>query len=113
MSRTELGCPGHFIAVSSCQWRRHTEVNGRYRVSSVGDYYPDRDGRRKTIGSGTADFFETMVFRLTKKLAGDPEKCGCHEVAEWPELDGERYATAGAAQAGHERYVRKYLRRKS
>lgn len=112
MSRIELGCAGHLIVSSNCQWRRHTEVNGRYRVSSIGNYFPDRDKGRVTIGAGEDAFFETMVFRITKKLSDQSEKCGCHEVSEWSEIDGERYATAGEAQAGHERYVRKLLRRK-
>lgn len=112
MARIELGCAGHFIASAACQWRRHTEING-YRISSVGNYFPANSQKRGTIGAGPDSFFETYVFRLTKYLAKDSEKCGCHAVADWSEIDGQRYATTGEAQAGHERYVRKYARRKA
>jgi len=106
--RVELGCAGHLIVASSCRWHRHTQV-GRYRVSSIGDYFIGEDEPRRTIGAGDAAFFETMVFRTTDTPCRDSEGCGCLEVADWSEIDGERYPTAGEAQAGHERYVAKYL----
>ncbi len=106
----ELGCPGHFICARDCNWRRHTQV-GNYRISSVGDYCRSSDeNKRQTIGAGPDAFFETYVFELTNKLAKGNEGCGCREVKDWSEIDGERYATAGAAQLGHERYVAKYRR---
>ena len=107
----ELGCPGHFIAVGSCRWRRHTQV-GKYRVSSVGDYYPERGGKRDTIGAGDDAFFETMVFETTGKQDKDNEGCGCRAVKSWGEIDTKRYATAGDAQKGHDAFVRKYARKK-
>lgn len=100
-----LGCAGHFIASNSCRWRRHTQV-GRYRVSSVGDYWCDN--RRQTLGCGPDSFFETFVFRTTGQPDSDSEGCGCQAVTSWSEIDSERYATAGAAQQGHERFVAKY-----
>jgi len=109
MNPIELGCPGHFIAVSSCRWRRHTQV-GNYRVSSVGDYFPN--GKRDTIGAGTDAFFETMVFETTGKQDKDNEGCGCRQVKKWNEIDAQRYATAGEAQKGHEAFVRKYARKR-
>lgn len=105
----ELGCPGHFIAVAHCHWRRHTQV-GRYRVSSVGEYHPTGGEERHTIGAGEKSFFETLVFRTLAEPAKESEGCGCRSVADWSEMDGQRYATAGEAQAGHERYVAKYTR---
>ena len=104
----ELGCAGHFIAARSCFWRRHTQVGG-YRVSSIGNYFPERGGERQTIGAGDDAFFETMVFRIQNEQERGNEGCGCCAVADWSEIDGERYATAGEAQAGHERYIKKYL----
>lgn len=76
-------------------------------MSSVGDlYYSSEPDKRQTIGA--TGYFETLVFRLTDKPAADNEGCGCREVAEWREIDGRRYDTAGEAQAGHEEFVRKY-----
>lgn len=105
--RVELGCAGHLIVSSRCRWKRHTQV-GNYRISSIGDYYPDRDGKRDTIGAGPDAFFETMVFKTVEAQDADNEGCGCRAVDDWSEIEGERYATAGEAQAGHERYVAKY-----
>lgn len=107
-SRTELGCAGHLIVASRCRWHRHTQV-GLFRISSIGNYYPDRNGERETIGAGERAYFETMVFKTTGEPVKGNEGCGCFEIADWSEIDGECYATAGEAQAGHERYVAKYL----
>jgi hypothetical protein len=104
--RIELGCAGHCIVSGSCRFRRHTQV-GTYRVSTIGDYYSRN--KRETIGSGPDDFFETMVFRTSLEPDAGNEGCGCRTVLDWGEIDCERYATAGAAQAGHERFVAKYL----
>lgn len=108
--RIELGCPGHFIASADCRFRRHTQV-GDYRVSTVGDlYFKHEPGKRQRLGASENSYFETMVFRTTAEPEPESEGCGCRAIADWSELDGERYATAGAAQAGHGRYVAKYLR---
>src|SRR5689334_9034385 len=108
IQRIELGCPGHLIVARYCHWRRHTQV-GNYRVSSIGNYYLNDSSQRSTIGAGEDAFFETMVFRTSPEMDGGNEGCGCREVVEWGELDAKRYATAGEAQAGHERMVSKYL----
>lgn len=106
-SRVELGCAGHFICSDRCRWRRHTQV-GPYRISSVGDFFPDKNGPRDRVGGSPNAYFETMVFETTGQPDADNEGCGCAAVREWLGLDCERYATAGEAQAGHERYVEKY-----
>jgi len=103
--RVELGCAGHFICASDCRWRRHTQV-GRYRISSVGDFFPRGRVKRETIGAW--GYFETMVFKLTDKQSDGNEGCGCREVESFEEVETQRYETAGEAQAGHERYVAKY-----
>ena len=100
----ELGCPGHFIMVSRCRWRRHTQV-GKYRVSSVGNLYVD--DKRTPLG-GDEDFFETMVFETLDAPAPKSEGCGCREVVYWGEVEAAQYKTAGEAQAGHERLVQQY-----
>jgi len=105
--RVELGCAGHLIVAAKCHWRRHTQVGG-YRVSTVGDYHPDRDGERECVGGSDNAYFETMVFETENALDGGNEGCGCRVVKDWSGIDCERYATAGEAQAGHERYVAKY-----
>ena len=107
--RVELGCPGHFICAADCRFRRHTQVGGNYRVSTVGDlFFSGKDGRQ-ALGASDDSFFETNVFRTTGVPVDGSGGCGCVEVKGWSEIDGERYATAGEAQSGHERYVRKYL----
>lgn len=108
----ELGCPGHCIVARSCHWRRHTQV-GNYRVSTVGNYYPGGARERDTLGAGDDSFFETMVFRTINAPADgeSSEGCGCRAVKSYDEIDSQRYATAGAAQAGHEAFVAKYLKR--
>ena len=111
VSVVELGCAGHFICANSCRFRRHTQLGDAYRVSTIGDYYPDhRGGKRETIGAGEDSLFETLVFETTGEQDKGNEGCGCRTVKSWLEIDGERYATAGEAQAGHERYVAQYLR---
>ena len=109
VKRVELGCSGHFIAVSKCHFRRHTQV-GNHRISTVGDYFPDgAEGERNTVGLDR--FFETMVFETLDKPDKGSEGCGCMEVASLTGVDFESYNTAGEAHAGHERMVRKYMRK--
>lgn len=105
----ELGCPGHLIVANACRWRRHTQIGKRFRVSTLGDYFSPSG--RATIGSGPTDFFETMVFRTGRKQVEGSERCGCLEVADWSELECQRYTTAGEAQRGHERMVAKYAKK--
>ena len=107
MKRVECGCAGHFICADRCKYRRHTQVNG-FRVSTVGDLWID--GKREKIGSW--GYYETMVFPTSDKPAEGGEGCGCMEVTNWQDVDGKRYETAGEAHAGHEKLVRKYMRRK-
>jgi hypothetical protein len=99
----ELGCAGHHICADRCRFRRHTQVNG-YRISTVGDLYID--DKRETIGG--SGYFETYIFKTTGEPCKGNDGCGCIQVADWCEIDGERYETAGEAQAGHEAYVAKY-----
>ena len=108
--RIELGCAGHFICSSRCRFRRHTQV-GTYRISTVGDLYYKEDGKRETLGASKDSFFETYVFKTTRKQAKNNEGCGCHNVISFAKIDGKRYATAGEAQSGHEQYVKKYQRK--
>jgi hypothetical protein len=103
-----LGCAGHFIGSDDCRFRRHTQV-GNYRISTVGDYQPREGHGRERLGAGADSFFETYVFATLAEPALGNDGCGCRKVPSFDEIDGERYATTGEAQAGHERYVAKYL----
>ena len=105
-----LGCYGHFVGVASCRWHRHTQVGDQYRISTVGNYFPLRDTQRQPLGNAKS-FFETMVFTTLATQAPENEGCGCHAVIDWIEVDRAHYATAAAAQAGHETFVEKYRRR--
>src|SRR3990167_9679501 len=107
IKRIDLGCPGHFICVNDCRWRRHTQV-GNYRISTVGDLYFNGKEGRQTLGASPDSFFETMVFETRDTPAPKSEDCGCMAVKSFSEIDGKRYATAGEAQCGHEQYVVKY-----
>ena len=111
VKRIELGCAGHFICAKDCRFRRHTQVGGAYRVSTVGDMYFDHEkGKRQTVGAGENSFFETYIFETTGVPDTGNEGCGCITVKEWSEIDGRRWATAGEAQAGHEEFVAKYMK---
>jgi len=104
---THLGCAGHLIVADRCRWRRHTQVGTAYRVSSVGNYYPT-GGERATVGASADSWFESMVFRTVATPSCDSDGCGCLAVADWCEIESRRYATAGAAQAGHDELVARY-----
>lgn len=97
------GHAGHFICAARCLFTMATVV-GDYLISTVGDYYENKDDEKPTtIGAGDNAFFETYVFKVDGKM-----KCGCAKVADWREIDGVRYATAREAQVGHLEMCRKY-----
>lgn len=99
------GYPGHFVAAASCRLHLHTRV-GDYRISTVGDYRPDKvfeQGRLRdrTSGDGAEEIganrkYETFVFRVT----GHGEH-GEGEVSEWSEIWSDGYNEAVDAEQGH------------
>lgn len=95
-----FGRPGHFIGALNCCFRLHTRV-GKYRISSVGCYHPDKPDKAVEIGFGR--LYETFVFRLGKD--GQPK--------EWTEIEGIGSNSEDEANAAHEKMVAKYARRKS
>lgn len=105
---THVGCAGHYIGAKHCRWHRHTQVGDLYRVSTIGNYLPPGNSSRDTLGGGETDFFETMVFHTGPAQDAESEGCGCHEVLDWCERYGRRYATAQEAQAGHDATVETY-----
>ncbi len=100
-----FGYPGHFIAADSCRFRLCTKV-GDYLISTVGDYW--HAGTRHAIGAGPHSFYETFVFKAGARCA--VPACGCNmpTLADACEIEGERCATAGEAQALHLKYCEKY-----
>ena len=121
VSAKELGWAGHFIGADHCLWRRHTQVGGAFRVSTVGLYYPPSSGRDprngddpETFGWDDVSFFESMVFRTTPEPSVNETHgagCGCHPVTDYGGCLTERYATAGEANAGHDALVARFQRR--
>ena len=105
------GYPGHYCLSHKCRFHLCTSVcKGKYLVSTVGDLWvKDRDGELKRQAIGIDGFFETMVFRTGKNC--DNPGCGCGmPLAVGDCLDMARYQTAGEAQAGHEKFCRKWTR---
>lgn len=110
-----FGYAGHFICASKCRFRLCTKV-GDFLISTVGDmWFPDYSKgtgskKRETFGAGENSFFETYVFRAGARCT--VADCGCNQptLAEACEIDGERCATAGEAQALHLKYCEKYAK---
>jgi hypothetical protein len=99
VTRRYYGHAGHFIASDGCRFHLCTEVNDRYRVSTVGDYRPR--GAMVTAPPtevGYGRLYETMVF----SIGADGE------VDDWAERECFGYQTAEEADAGHEAMCRKY-----
>jgi hypothetical protein len=94
------GHAGHFVASRSCGFRLSTRI-GDYRISTVGDYYPDgwEDEKPKEIGLGRTH--ETFVFRVSGPGEGE---------APWSEIDTDVYHDCEAARGGHMAMCRKYAR---
>ena len=92
----------------SCKFRLCTQV-GAYLISTVGDLQFTPAGPRKTLGAGDETFFETFVFKAGAEPCQD-DSCGCGLPSpdDYGEIDSERAATAGEAQAMHLRYCHKY-----
>ena len=92
-----FGEPGHFCAADFCMSHLHTHVNGKWCVSTVGEYYPE--GRRNKRGPkaiGHDRLYESMVFRIYD---------GEIDLAE---LQMAPYTDREAAQKGHMALVEKY-----
>ena len=106
-----FGYPGHFIEADRCLFRLCTVV-GKYLISTVGDKHDIGTGERVPICSYQSGFFETYVFQAGPRC--DTPECGCGQPEiDGHNIDGERCATAGEAQALHLKYCEKYARRKA
>jgi len=107
-----FGHAGHFIACNSCRFHLCTKV-GKYLVSTVGDYYimnysNNREERTPLSTFDGDDFFETMVFRASKRRCTSKE-CGCGlPLTRGMDLERVRYSTAKEAKRGHLKLCEEY-----
>jgi len=97
----------HFIAAGNCRFHLATRI-GKFRVSTVGDYYPAGGRERQPMSSLVPNaFFETMVFEVAD-TPGDP----CGEVLDWSgECDRFFWSTVDEANRGHLRVCGKWAMR--
>lgn len=121
--------PAHFICARDCRFVLATYVGG-YIVSTVGEYWPDRDTRRvmadslgvKIKGRGDeydAAYFkkfgyeqigldrkyETMVF---KAAPSDPDSCCPYRIDSGQEQELKGYNDPEEAYKGHLELCRKW-----
>lgn len=109
MKMIEMGHAGHFICGNRCQFRRNTYVNG-YIVSTVGELVFEAGDRAPTVPLGAGPHkYETMVFHARKTA----EKCCPYIQHSGADIDGRRWSTAHEAQIEHEKYVKKYAKKKN
>lgn len=130
-----FGNAGHFICGTFCRFHLCTLVNGKYLVSTVGQYFPDAPVREALAQSrgfhlkeqgdareyewldknggyesiGYKRTYETMVFRVKDGKFCD---CGCNIPRIIPrELDMQPYNDARAASEGHMLLCKKWSER--
>lgn len=75
VKRTEKGWAGHFVAASSCLFRRHTMLefeNITIAVSTVGNYHPTFPGAKEIEEIGAWRYFETMAFHCEEATEKNP-----------------------------------------
>jgi hypothetical protein len=104
------GYPAHFIGARNCRYGLSTWLPNGFVVSTVGDYHPRGQDEMETIGAGEDAFFETFVFRAEHR-PNDPNHPHGWEIVDFCEMDGNRWANAHQADAGHARYVVRYAER--
>lgn len=104
MTRIERAFPGHFICADRCRYRRCTDVNGKWRVSTIGAM-SSGDGTGELGMIGSQRYFETMVFPLGTVIDTDSK---APLVSDWGGLDMAGYQTWTEADAGHEAMVNRW-----
>jgi hypothetical protein len=104
MKFKHFGYPAHFICADRCRFHLATQV-GKYIVSTVGAFFPSPEGKMEIIGIDR--FFETMVFKCGKICKRADCRCNMPET-NGRELDMAGYETAGEAQAGHKKMIKKW-----
>jgi hypothetical protein len=135
-----FGHAAHLIVGSDCRFHMATLI-GKYMISTVGEYWPDRQVREihakvhdpewlsenqhrrgddfdsaymQRFGYETIGCdrkYETMVFNVHP---GEECKCGCGlPQMDYSEIDASVANEAKAAREGHMKLCAKYARRKS
>ena len=95
---TWLGHAAHFICADKCRFRLATVVgNGKYIVSTVGEYNP-YDDKKDMVHIGLGRFYETYVFRA--KIDKENNCCG-YSVKDWSEIDSLGANKAEEAARNH------------
>jgi hypothetical protein len=101
------GYPHHFIGGRDCLFSMATFVaDGRWLVSTVGDYRPER-GHQKSLGIN-GEMFETMVFATDPSVRDDGEPA----VISWSDEVCRRYRTVRDAVEGHMALCREFEARR-
>lgn len=131
-----FGHAGHFICGHWCRFHLTTKV-GKYLVSTVGEYWPERGSReihaqvhdpkwfaanRHRLGDdfdhaymqrfgyetvGLDRLYETMVFRAGAPCKAKGCACGLPSI-NGSELDFKGYNDAASATTGHHKLCRKW-----
>jgi hypothetical protein len=99
--RREVDVPGHYFRADQCKFWKHTRIDERYVVSTIGEVFDKTTGTYEYLGGrgmpgSPPMFYETAVFDL---------KDGDSNV----EIDGARSNGRAEAIAAHERYVAEYM----
>jgi len=124
---------GHLIVSQHCQFHLNTYV-GKYVVSTVGEYWPERvsreihakvynpkwlEGNKHRLGDdfdnaymkkfgfeeiGAGKKYETMVFKARK----EKNKCCPYTAKDWTEIDVEGYNKNEDAYKGHMKLCKKW-----
>ncbi|MFW5895594.1 MAG: hypothetical protein ACOCT9_02500 [archaeon] len=131
--------PAHLIVGRDCKFHLATYV-GRYIVSTVGEYWPDRQVREihaevhdpdwyernkhlkgdnfdsaffKRFGwleIGAGATYETMVFKAKKSTEDDCSSCP-YVIESGQDIDAERYNDGKSAYEGHLKMCKKWSRK--
>jgi len=134
-----FGTHGHLCVGRWCRFHMATQI-GKFLISTVGEYWPDRpsreihaqchdaawfsENRHLTVDAFDAAYFkrfgyktigcdrtyETMVFRAGKPCAEADCGCGLPEI-DGSELDVSGYNSRGDATRGHLKMCKKWAAR--
>lgn len=96
------GHAGHLIVSNRCRFHMHTRI-GNYRISTIGDYWPEGHTGDQPEEIGLGRTHETYVFRVEGPLEGEP-------TDGYLEIDSDTYNDCEDARFGHMVMCRKYAR---